>query len=179
MTEETKYKVEKSPARPSVREAIRDEDPRERAARRAEQIRNQRGGLDSDGIDEFFVDPAIVPDGWSYEWKRHTFLGKEDPSYAVQVARGGWEPVPASRHPEMMPAGNYTIIERKGQILMERPLTLTNEARDIELRRARNQVRAKEAQLSATPDGTMTREHERVRPSVKKSFTPMEIPADQ
>ena len=57
MTEETKYKLEKTPARPAVRDAIRDEDPRERAARRAEQIRNQRGGLDSDGIDEFFVDP--------------------------------------------------------------------------------------------------------------------------
>jgi len=179
MTEADKYKVEKIPARQPVREALRDEDPRERAARRAEQIRNQRGGLDSDGIDEFYVDASIVPDGWSYEWKRHTFLGKEDPSYQVQIARGGWEPVPASRHPEMMPSGNYTIIERKGQVLMERPLTLTNEARDIELRRARTQVRAKEAQLSTAPDGTMTREHDRVRPSVKKSFSPIPVPEDK
>jgi hypothetical protein len=79
----------------------------------------------------------------------------------------------------MMPSGNYTTIERKGQILMERPLTLTNEARDIELRRARTQVRAKEAQLSTAPDGTMTREHDRVRPSVKKSFSPIPVPEDK
>jgi hypothetical protein len=179
MVEENTYKVEKASARKDVREAIREEDPRERAAKRAEQIRQQRGDADIDSIDEFYIDPRSVPDGWSYEWKRHTFLGKEDPSYQVQVARGGWEPVPASRHPEMMPTGNYTIIERKGQILMERPLSLTIEARDVELRRARNQVRAKEAQLSATPDGTMTREHDRVKPTVKKSYTPMAIPEDK
>jgi hypothetical protein len=178
MVEENTYKIEKAPARKDVREAVREEDPRERAAKRAEQIRQQRGDADMDAIDEFYIDPRSIPEGWSYEWKRHTFLGKEDPSYQVQVARGGWECVPASRHPEMMPAGNYTIIERKGQILMERPLILTSEARDVELRRARNQVRAKEAQLSATPDGTMTREHDRVKPSVKKSFTPMAIPED-
>jgi hypothetical protein len=105
-------------------------------------------------------------------------LGKEDPAYKVQLARAGWEPVPASRHPEMMPIGNYAVIERKGMILMERPYSLTKEARDVELRRAKGQVRAKEAQLSATPDGTMTREHDRVRPSVKKSFEPIPVPED-
>ena len=61
-------------------------------------------------------------------------------------------------------------------ILMERPKELTDEARDIELRRARNQVRSKEAQLSSTPDGTMTRDDSRVRPTVKKSYEAMPIP---
>ena len=63
-------------------------------------------------------------------------------------------------------------------ILMERPMSLTIEARDVELRRARMQVRAKEQQLSSTPDGTMTRDHARVKPNVKKSFEPMPIPED-
>src|ERR1700744_5880580 len=74
---------------------VRDtEDPRERAARRAEEILAHRGNMD-EGDDEFFIDQRAIPDGWSYEWKRHTILGAEDPSYQVHLARGGWEPVPA------------------------------------------------------------------------------------
>jgi hypothetical protein len=175
---EDKYPIEKATSRKPMREAMRPDDARARAEARAAEIRNNRGSLD-DGIDEFYVDPSSVPDGWSYEWKRHTLLNKEDPAYQVQLARGGWEPVPAERHPEMMPVGNYTTIERKGMILMERPLTLTKEAKDIELRRARNQVRAKEQQLAQTPDGTMTRQHDSVRPSVRKSFEAVPIPDDQ
>lgn len=178
MSEETKYPVEKAAAgRKPMREKIRPEDARARAEARAAEIRNNRGNMD-DGIDEFYVDPASVPDGWSYEWKRNTLLGKEDPAYQVQLARGGWEAVPADRHPEMMPVGNYATIERKGMILMERPLSLTKEAKEIELRRARNQVRAKEQQLANTPEGTMTRQHDSVRPSVRKSFEPVPIPED-
>jgi hypothetical protein len=176
MSEESKYPVEKSGRKP-MREKMRPEDARARAEARATEIRENRGTLD-DGIDEFFVDPKSIPDGWSYEWKRHTLLGKEDPAYQVQLAHSGWEPVPADRHPEMMPIGNYATIERKGMVLMERPLSLTKEAKDIELRRARNQVRAKEQQLAQTPDGTMTRQHDNVRPSVKKSFEPVPIPED-
>jgi hypothetical protein len=62
-------------------------------------------------------------------------------------------------------------------ILMERPTEISNEIRNIELKRARQQVRIKEQQLSGTPDGTLTREHDRVRPSIKKSFD-MPIPED-
>ena len=79
----------------------------------------------------------------------------------------------------MMPVNSkMSLIERKGMILMERPMSLTNEARDVELRRARMQVRAKEQQLGSTPDGTMTRDHARVKPNVKKSYEPMPIPED-
>jgi len=158
---------------------LKSEDPRARAERRAAEIKANRGDADIDSIDEFFIEPSIIPDGWSYEWKRHTLFGKEDPSYQVVLARGGWEAVPASRHPEMMPVNSKAaLIERKGMILMERPMSLTNEARDVELRRARMQVRAKEQQLSSTPDGTMTRDHARVKPNVKKSFEPMPIRED-
>jgi hypothetical protein len=178
---EVKYEVEKGVARKAMRpEGMRDEDPRARAERRAAEIRANRGDTDIDSTDEFFISKDLIPEGWSYEWKRNTLLGQRDPSYEVQLARGGWEAVPASRHPEMMPLNTKSaIIERKGMILMERPLSLTNEARDVELRRAKMQVRAKEAQLAATPDGTMTREHDRVRPTVKKSYDPFMVPDDK
>ena len=156
----------------------REESPRDRAAKRAAELRGHIGNMDS-GTDDFFVPPEYIPDGWSYEWKRKTNVGMEDPAYQVQLSRMGWEPVPASRHPAMMPDDNkYQVIERKGMILMERPKEITDEARDIELRRARNQIRQKEAQLASAPDGTLTRDHSQAKPKISKSYEAIPIPRD-
>ena len=145
---------------PSIRPPIREEeDARFRAAKRAAELRSHSNGEDIDGADEFYVDPYSVPDGWTYEWKRRTIFNAEDPAHQVQLARAGWSAVPVSRHPEMMPiGGDYAFIERKGMILMELPTELVEEKRDSELRKARAQVRHKEAQLAGTPDGTLTRD---------------------
>ena len=168
-----------SDIRPEVRADIREESPAERAAKRTAEIRAHRQGLDMENTDQYHIDPNIVPQGWSYEWKRKTIYNQEDPSYQIRLADAGWTPVPATRdarHKAMMPTGHYVTIERDGMILMERPKELTDEAKAIELRRARNQVRSNEQQLSNTPDGTMTREDARVRPQVKKSYEAMPIP---
>ena len=82
--------------REDMREPVREDDPLTRAAKRVAELRGHLGTLD-EGQDEFFVDPEMVPDGWSYEWKRHLLLGAEDPSYNVSLAREGWEPVPVNR----------------------------------------------------------------------------------
>lgn len=164
-----------SMARPDMRPAMREDDPRARAAKRAAELRSH-GSLD-EGLDKFHVDPTDIPDGWEYEWKRKTLLGKEDPTYDTHLARTGWEPVPTSRHPNYMPSnGKYPIIEREGMVLMERPAEISAEARNIEKRRARDQIRAKEEQLGAAPPGTFERDHEKVRPVIKHSFEAMPIP---
>lgn len=165
------------PSRPSMRPAMRAEDPRARAARRAAEIRGHMGSMD-EGTDEFYIPPGYVPDGWDYEWKRKTILGQEDPAYQVALARKGWEAVPADRHPQMMPEGSYNNIERKGMVLMERPRELSEEARDIEKKRARQQVRQKEAQLGTASEGQFERNHDRVRPKIKKDYSPVAIPGD-
>lgn len=162
--------------RPVARAEQREEDPRARAERRAAEIRKHNEGATSGEADRFFIDPRMIPDGWSYEWKRKTLWGKEDPAHDVELARLGWEPVPASRHPELMPKGNYQTIERDGMILMERPKVLTDEAHAANLKRARMQVKAKEAQLNQAPDGTLPRDEDpRTRASIKKSFEAMPI----
>ena len=74
-------------AREDMRAGQREDDPRARAERRAAEIRKHLKGDTSDGADRFWVDPAIVPDGWSYEWKRKTIWGKEDPAHEVELAR--------------------------------------------------------------------------------------------
>ena len=131
-----------------------------------------------EGSDEFAAPPA--PPGWAYEWKRKTVLGQEDPAYQVHLARMGWEPVPTARHPEMMPGqGSYPTIERKGMMLMMRPEVISEEARAIELRKARSQVRAKEEQLSGTPEGGLGhRDHPQARPRINKGYEPIPVPKD-
>jgi len=164
--------------RPPLRPAFREEDPRTRAARRAAELRNH-GSLPDEGTDEFWIPRDIVPPGWDYEWKRRTVMGQEDPTYAVHLARAGWEPVPVSRHPQLMPSGwRGQIIERKGMVLMERPSEISEEARNMELRRARNQVRQKEQQLNSAPENQFGRDHEQVRAKIKKSYEAMPIPKD-
>lgn len=167
--------IERPPMRPSMRE----EDPRAAAARRAAEIRGHLGSMD-EGTDEFYIDPSQIPDGWAYEWKRKTVLGQEDPAYQVHLARTGWEPVPTNRHPEMMPGqGNHPMIERKGMMLMMRPKVISEEARDIELRRARGQVKAKEEQLAGAPEGGLGhRDHAQVKPKIGKSYEAMPVPKD-
>ena len=155
-----------------LRPVMRAENPRARAAARAAEIRGHLGGMDA-GTDEFFIDPAIIPDGWSYEWKTETVYGAENPAYQVSLSMHGWDGVPTSRHPSMMPGdGAHTIIRRKGMILMERPEEITQEARAIELQRARGQVRVKEQQLSNAAPGTFDRNLAKV----KKGYEPMPIP---
>jgi hypothetical protein len=153
----------------------------ERARKRAAELREHTGDL-GEGTDEFYVPLDIIPDGWTYEWKRRLLFNKEDPTYAVQLAREGWEPVPVNRdkhHRAMMPSDwQGTTIERHGMMLMERPAEITQDYRNIEARKARNQVKQKEEQLSTTPDGTLSRNDPRVAPRIKKGYEPVPVPEE-
>lgn len=162
--------------RPALRPQMRDDDPRVRAARRAAEIRGHVGPID-DGVDEFAAPPP--PEGWAYEWKRHSIVNQEDRTHMTSLRHKGWEPVSTSRHPEMMPegSGNEPIM-RKGMILMERPKEISDEVRNMNVRRARSQVQVKEKQLTNSPDGQFERTHQEVRPKINKSFQAMPIPEE-
>ncbi len=145
--------------RPEMRpNAATEESPRDRAARRVAELRSHDTDLGDDGTDEYYIELGIIPEGWSYEWKTRTILGAEDPAHQVALARKGWEVVPASRHPELMPMGYKGVeITRKGMVLMERPMEITQEALQASLRRARMQMRDKEAQLTQAKGGEFDR----------------------
>ena len=163
--------------RAAKRNPKREEDPRLRAARRAAELREHIGDSD-EGTDEFRIPASDIPPGWTYEWKRKTMLGAEDPAYQVALTRTGWEPVPTARHPEYMPSGgNYPIIERKGMILMERPLEISEESRARELRKARLQVHHKESQLTAPGVGELERSNQdKSLVKVRKSYEAIPVP---
>jgi hypothetical protein len=164
--------------REDIRAPMREEDPRTRAARRAAELRDHLGDMD-EGTDDFYINKDDIPAGWEYEWKRKLLLGAEDPAYQVALARAGWEPVPTSRHPSYMPNnGDHPIIERKGMVLMERPSEISDEARAIELRKARNQVRQKEAQLNSAEGGQFERSNkDQSLVNIRKSYDSIPIPS--
>ena len=190
MTDEnTPEATKKKPGRPPLRDnpvtddredmraGQREDDPRARAERRAAEIRKHLKGDTSDGADRFWIDPSIIPDGWSYEWKRKTIWGKEDPAHEVELARQGWEVVPATRHPQMMPKGNWQTIERDGMILMERPAEITAEVKRLEIKKARAQVQQKQAQLGEAPAGQFERTNKGdPLAKIKKNYEPIVIP---
>jgi len=160
-----------APDRPNPRGDLREADPRAAAAIRARQLL-ERLDDNLDGItDDFYIDPAQIPPGWSYEWKTRFVLGAEDPARMIEFRRMGWEEVPAKRHPELLPLGsNAQFIERKGQILMERPAEITNAIRAHELSKARADVQVKIDQLNGAPQGHFERSDPRVRPKIKHTY---------
>lgn len=166
----------KNAARSDMRPEVRELSPAERAKQRAAEIRGHLGDLD-EGTDEFYVPADYIPDGWTYEWKAYSVMNEIQSSHIRELERKGWSFVPASRHPDMVAIGDTgNMILRKGLVLMERPTEIVEEARRIEQRRASDQVRAKEQQLSGTPEGTMTRDHPKARPQIKKGYEPIPIP---
>lgn len=120
-------------------------------------------------VDEFYIPIEEIPEGLTYEWKRWSVHGQEDPYYIAQMREQGWEPVPPSRHPNWLPPGyNASTIIKGGQILMDRPRELSEEAREEDRQAARHQIVVAEQKLGKTPKDTLTRDFEGVRPRVLK-----------
>lgn len=166
---------------PAVSSNAREEDPRTRAAKRAQELRDHWGGeFQQEGDDKFYIDPRVIPPGWSYEWKMHTVLNAESPAYQVQIATAGWEAVPAYRHPEMMPdTYKGMTIDRDGQRLMERPAEITEAVKARELRKARDQVGQKEAQLNGPQPGQFERSNKgESMVKIRKSYEAIPIPKE-
>lgn len=151
----------------------REEAPRLDAPRRQRLI---RGGTTPD---KYHIDARSIPEGVSYEWKRHTVSNAEDPSYSAFLRGQGWDPVPSSRHPELaIPGEADGPIIRGGLMLCERPAYMTQEADAEQKGEAANTVLAKFQQLGEAPPNTMPR-HNGQKGSlvdVKVGYGGMDIP---
>ena len=124
-------------------------ETREQSLARAEaRIRQLRGNPDLQGQDRDKYWAPSPPDGFDYQWKLKSVMNQDDIDRIRQNEMNGWEPVPLSRHPELMPRNwKGETIEVGGLVLMERPLLFTQEAREEERRAARDAVLTKEAQM--------------------------------
>lgn len=103
-----------------------------------------------DNLDRFDVPVSFVPKGWSYQWNAVSTYGNKDIFIQQnnEFHRQGWRPVEASRHDGFfMPHGHEGPILVGGQMLMERPRILTDEAQDEAEQRAKQQMRDRDAAL--------------------------------
>lgn len=153
--------------RPPQHTATTDARPEPRADQRpAKRTRRRQSGLNED---IFYIPTEEIPEGSSYEWKRFSNVGEEDPFYIARMRTMGWEPVDPKNHPNWVPPGyKEPHIIKGGQILMERPMELTIEAREESKALARRQVIEAEQRLGMTPKDTLTRRHPGAAPVVTK-----------
>lgn len=89
--------------------------------------------------DIFEIPRELIPDGWDYQWCAVSVTGNTEIllDQNLMMAENGWRPVPSSRHPgRFMPVGHKGNIVRGGQMLMERPMALSIEAREEDIRAA-------------------------------------------
>ena len=82
---------------------------------------------------KLYVPQQKIPHDMTYSWVRESTLNEPDPDNMTDRMVRGWAPVPANRHPEMVPPPlpghegyEVTVIRRGGLILCERP------TRDVE-----------------------------------------------
>ena len=79
----------RDPVHEPVHEAVRPEaEPQKRRRRRAAAISEDR----------FYFPVEQIHKGSSYEWKRYSTMGQEDPFYIAAMREQGWEPVDPKRH---------------------------------------------------------------------------------
>jgi len=137
-----------------------------------QRIRRRRGGGGQDNPFELPMDQ--IPEGSSYEWKRWSNVGAQDPFYIASMRDQGWEPVDPKRHPNWVPPGyNDPYILKGGMILMERPMELTEEAKAEARAAAQAQISFQEQRLGITPKDTLSRDL--VKPKIVKEIGRMVV----
>jgi len=153
----------------NLRPDMRPETNDERLARRTAELRGHNNANLDETTDKYQTPPA--PPGWSYEWKMKSVNGWIDPTFDRRTQIGGWEPVEAKRHPELMPKGTAGAIEIDGMVLCERPLEITKDRQARDLQMARQQVQIKAGQLDPKgKGGIISREDAQVKPKISSDF---------
>jgi hypothetical protein len=86
----------------------------------------------------FDIPKHKIPEGTSYEFKATHILNEPNTTHMMGLALDHWRPVPAGRHPELVPPGTdpTSPLVVKNMTLMERPQYLTDEARAEDHRNA-------------------------------------------
>jgi hypothetical protein len=95
----------------------------------------------------------MMPDGMDFQWVTDTVLGQAFAEHRAGFEKRGWTPV----HPEdfdgqfdgmFTPKGSQGEIRMQGQVLMARPLHISQKAKQMDKRRALEQVAIKEQSLT-------------------------------
>lgn len=99
--------------------------PRQSRAMQSREA-TQRRNPQSNFRGRLYIDPTKIPKGVVYGWVREYIQGEPDDNNVQERLIGGWKPVPADRHPELVPpplpgreADTTNVVRRGGLILCE------------------------------------------------------------
>ena len=179
-------------SRPATRQPVRE--PTRAPSRRGAQVEGRNGEILSrkrtSTNDIFHMPPELIPAGWDYQWCAVTVVGNSEilMDQNLMMAENGWRPVPADRYPgRFMPEGHGSKpIVRGGQMLMERPKSLSDEARAEDIANARRLITDRDQSLMGgkaalarnIPEGAMDQRYRGTGASVRMSIDPaLDIPS--
>ena len=127
-----------------------------------------------------------IPEGFDMRWVTDQVYGKPFAEWRSAAERTGWTPV----HPDdfdgqfdgaFAPKGHLGEIRVEGQVLMARPMELSDRARKRDYRAAREQVAIKEQALTGGDLNTrLDSHHESALRSnrINKSYERIQVPED-
>ena len=145
--------------------------------RKGEPVQRAAAGS---GVNRFYIPPHLPPPGWSWEWKRHTAVGQDDPFYLSSLMQVGWEHVMYESYPGVFAPENVKgPVLRDGLFLMERAEVLSLEAKMEERRRADEKIGTAQRQYSRLDtSGSQTAEfdHTAQQASYIRRGTPEPLP---
>ena len=177
--------IKRRPGRPKKNRVEANIEPAPKVARKPAKIESRYEIDEDDDFEGLLpnIPKHIVPDGMRYEWARAKVFGQPDPSNIARREKRGWTPVPAERHPGLfLPKGTIGEIEIDGMMLVERAEELCKRSELKELRKAREQVWAKEQQLKGgdVRGVTLDSQHPTAlrQNRISKSYERVDIPED-
>ena len=100
--------------------------------------------------DPFSIPSDLQEQGWDRQWVRVSVHGWEDVDNQVGMQENGWRPISANRpgwEGRFMPPGYKGAIQKSGLMLMERPMSMTEEARAEEKKIVRGQTETQRQQF--------------------------------
>jgi hypothetical protein len=106
-----------------------------------------------DNPDRLKIDPAILPDGMSFQWVTDSVYGQQMPQHRAKFEKRGWTPIHQQDFENVfdgmfMPKGMEGEIKVDGMVLMTRPEEMTRKAKIMEQRQAQEAIRIKEQALT-------------------------------
>jgi hypothetical protein len=159
----------------AAREGPRSDQKREYVREPGEVRTRQFKGLQN--MDHFNVPEAILRQypHLSFQWNNREVFGQPDQRQTQFEHQQGWREVPHSMLPGLYaPIGAPGSVHVKEMVLVERPKHLTDEAREEELARARQNmlINQRNAANMVTPLGPAT------KPEFNSTTVPLEIPSE-
>lgn len=132
-----------------------------------------------DFVDELYVDPKEIPDGFTVEWKRYSIHGKVDSEHHLGLERDGWEYAQPKDFPSRV-GKSFTgdKVTHKDLILMIRPTELTQEAHTEDKFNAQSQVQTKLKEIGLSGQGEAPRVDGYGRTMAKVNVSYNKIPVE-